>query len=178
METISLEELINLLSNDGYDPYAKLTYTRKGTTYEIDNTDNFNWYIKELVEHKMNTYKLDKLVMFLKSETKFFKHIPWDNKIFIKNIDPIHLTMINRELIDKEFTTRTLIKEYCKKVFTPITALDYLKEHDPTLEISVSLMDAKNEHILNVTSVDLADVLFKHKLELEVDKALESYNWE
>jgi hypothetical protein len=49
METISLEEFINLLSNDGYDPYATLTYTRKGKTYNVDNLANFNFYIQTLI---------------------------------------------------------------------------------------------------------------------------------
>lgn len=40
METIPLEEFINLLSNNGYDSYV--TYTCKSKTYNIDNLANFN----------------------------------------------------------------------------------------------------------------------------------------
>lgn len=178
METISLKEFINLLSNDEYDPSTTLIYTRKGKTYNINNLANFNWYIKTIEKRKMHTFKLNKLMMFLKTNTEFFKYIPFNNVTFIKGIDPRHLNMIERECEENEFATRILINKYCTKTFTATEALDYLQEHDPTLKISVGIMDLYDEHILNITSVNLADTLFKATLQQEVDKALESYNWE
>jgi hypothetical protein len=178
MEIITLEEFINLLSNDGYDPYATLIYTRKDKTYSIDNLGNFNWYIRTMVERKMHAFKLNKLMMFLKTNTQFFKYIPFSHVTFIKGITPVHLNMIERDCEKKDFATRTLIREYCTKTFTVIEAMDYLKENDPTLNLSIHWFNFYNEHILNVTSINLANVLFKANLEQEVNKALVSYNWE